>query len=73
MIFDLIGGSASLLQMVFIAVNNNDVGGVLGNPGKFGTGVVTVVFECLFLVQKYVLYPARKNYFYAAIQGYDPI
>ena len=60
MIFDLIGGAASLLQMAFLAINNDDVGSVFGNPGKFGTGVVTVVFEIVFLLQEYVLYPKRK-------------
>ena len=70
MIFDLIGGSASLLQMVFIAVNNDDPASLTGNPGKLGTGVVTVVFEIIFLVQKYLVYPTNKL---GPGPGYEPI
>ena len=61
MIFDLIGGTASLLQMLFIAINNDDVASITGNPGKLGTGVVTVVFEIIFLIQKYIIYPPKKG------------
>jgi len=60
MIFDLIGGAASLLQMAFIAINNEDGASLIGNPGKLGTGVVTVIFEIIFLLQRFVIYrPGR--------------
>ena len=73
MVFDLIGGTASLLQMIFIAVNNDDAASVTGNPGKFGTGVVTVVFEVIFLLQKYVIYPVDKKRNPTTINGYVEI
>ena len=55
-IFDLIGGAASLLQMAFLAINNDDVGSFFGNPGKFGNGAVIFLFNLMFIIQKYCLY-----------------
>lgn len=61
MIFDLAGGVASLLQMIFLAVNNEDGASLTGNPGKFGTGVVTVTFEAIFILQRFIIYPPEKG------------
>ena len=61
MVFDLIGGAMALTQMLFIALNNDDLSGIYGNPGKFGTAVVTVAFESCFLLQRYFIYPKNAR------------
>ena len=90
MILDLIGGGFSLLNAIFIAINGEDgadlagnVGvNIAGNPGKleFGIvsgivpGIVTCLFQSIFLIQKYVMYQPKSNgnpaeLEYAPIQG----
>ena len=54
--FDLIGGIASILQMVVISCNENDWSSFIGNPTKFGAGLLSILFDVLFILQHYVLY-----------------
>ena len=58
---DIMGGTASLLQMVFIAANTNDWKTFLGNPAKCGIGIASILFDIVFIVQHYVLYRNNKH------------
>ncbi|XP_064479402.1 cystinosin-like [Ornithodoros turicata] len=55
-ILDFLGGILSIMQMIIIAYNYNDWTSIFGNFTKFGLGVVSVVFDVLFMMQHYVLY-----------------
>jgi len=45
--------------MFIDAINNDDWDGTLGNPGKLGLGLISIVFNVIFLLQHFVLY--KKN------------
>lgn len=56
-LLDLAGGVLSIAQLFYDASLNGGWAGVLGNPIKWGLGLVSIVFDVLFIVQHYVLYP----------------
>jgi cystinosin len=55
-LLDFCGGSMDILQMVLQASNTDDWSGFYGNPVKFGLGLVSIIFDVLFMIQHYVLY-----------------
>ncbi|XP_055885936.1 cystinosin-like isoform X4 [Biomphalaria glabrata] len=58
-LLDFIGGWLSIIQMFLLAYNGDDWDSIFGNVTKFGLGLVTIVFDSLFIFQHYVLY--REN------------
>ncbi|KAI6226160.1 Cystinosin-like protein [Aphelenchoides fujianensis] len=61
-ILDFTGGTFSILQMVLIGFNTNDWSGFLGNPVKFGLGLISMLFDVLFMIQHFILYRHSDNY-----------
>jgi len=61
-LLDLTGGSLSMLQMMLQGVNNSDFSNIFGDPTKFGLGLFSIIFDVLFIVQHYVLYPNKPGY-----------
>ncbi|KAG7276105.1 hypothetical protein CRUP_026193, partial [Coryphaenoides rupestris] len=59
---DFIGGSFSILQMILQSYNNNQWGFIFGDPTKFGLGLLSVLFDILFLVQHYCFYRHPRQY-----------
>jgi len=55
-LLDFTGGSLSILQMMFIAYNNDDWGSIFGDITKFGLGFFSVLFDVFFMLQHYVFY-----------------
>lgn len=55
-LLDFTGGTLSMLQMFMIAHNYDDWSSLFGNFTKFGLGVISILFDVLFMVQHYVLY-----------------
>lgn len=55
-LLDFTGGALSLLQITLDAAVVGDWSGLLGNPVKTGLGVISIVFDILFMLQHYVLY-----------------
>ncbi|XP_054161378.1 cystinosin homolog [Oppia nitens] len=55
-LLDFTGGSLSLLQMFLLAYNYNDWLTIFKNFTKFGLGMISILFDVLFIVQHYVLY-----------------
>ncbi|KAL8723230.1 MAG: hypothetical protein Q9225_000420 [Loekoesia sp. 1 TL-2023] len=53
---DLVGGVLSMIQLVIDSLLEGDWSGVTGNPVKFGLGYVSVVFDVIFILQRYVFY-----------------
>ncbi|CAD5112730.1 DgyrCDS1947 [Dimorphilus gyrociliatus] len=61
-LLDFTGGSLSILQMFLQSYNNNDWTTIFGDFTKFGLGLFSVLFDCLFIVQHYILYKATEGY-----------
>jgi len=59
-LLDITGGTLSVLQQVGDAASVGDWSIVSGDPVKFGLGFVSIVFDVIFIVQHYVLYPAPR-------------
>uniref|UniRef100_A0A914EA64 Cystinosin homolog n=1 Tax=Acrobeloides nanus TaxID=290746 RepID=A0A914EA64_9BILA len=55
-LLDFTGGFMDITQMVLQASNTNDWSGFYGNPVKFGLGLVSMIFDVVFMIQHYCLY-----------------
>ncbi|RWS25332.1 cystinosin-like protein [Leptotrombidium deliense] len=55
-LLDFTGGSFSILQMFLLSYNYDDWSNIFGNFTKFGLGMVSIMFDILFIIQHYVLY-----------------
>jgi LCT (Lysosomal Cystine Transporter) family transporter len=55
-LLDFTGGSMDITQMVLQASNTDDWSGFYGNPVKFGLGLVSMIFDIVFMIQHYILY-----------------
>lgn len=60
-ILDFTGGSFSLLQMFLLAYNYDDWISIFGNFTKFGLGLVSMLFDIVFIIQHYVLYKSDRR------------
>ncbi|KAK6742603.1 hypothetical protein RB195_010078 [Necator americanus] len=60
-LLDFTGGCLDILQMCLQCWNVADFTAFYGNPVKFGLGLVSSLFDILFIIQHYVLYPHRKD------------
>ncbi|XP_043576638.1 cystinosin-like isoform X1 [Chiloscyllium plagiosum] len=61
-LLDITGGTFSLLQMFLQSYNNDEEMLILGDPTKFGLGLISILFDIIFLVQHYILYRKHKVY-----------
>ncbi|KAL3161816.1 hypothetical protein ABBQ38_008906 [Trebouxia sp. C0009 RCD-2024] len=55
-LLDFSGGVFSLFQLCMEAFVKADMSAISGDPVKFGLGLVTVIFDLMFMVQHYSLY-----------------
>ncbi|ETN70769.1 putative cystinosin [Necator americanus] len=55
-LLDFTGGTLDILQMVLQCINAADWVAFYGNPVKFGLGLVSILFDIIFIFQHYVLY-----------------
>lgn len=58
-LLDFTGGTLSDLQLIMDCADIGDWTGITGNVAKLGLGSVSVVFDLIFMVQHYVLYPGN--------------
>jgi cystinosin len=56
-LLDCTGGILSLIQLVIDALDMNDFSAITGNWVKFGLSLVSILFDIVFIVQHYILYP----------------
>ncbi|XP_078280196.1 cystinosin-like isoform X2 [Rhinoraja longicauda] len=61
-LLDFVGGIFSLLQMFMQSYNNDEWMLIFGDPTKFGLGLVSILFDIIFMVQHYCLYNKAKAY-----------
>uniref|UniRef100_A0A915PW34 Cystinosin n=1 Tax=Setaria digitata TaxID=48799 RepID=A0A915PW34_9BILA len=55
-LLDFLGGMMDIAQMVLQGANTDDWSIFHGNPVKLGIGMVSIIFDLVFIVQHYVLY-----------------
>uniref|UniRef100_A0A0K0EGQ7 Cystinosin n=1 Tax=Strongyloides stercoralis TaxID=6248 RepID=A0A0K0EGQ7_STRER len=55
-LLDFTGGFMDIVQMILQGANTNDWTGFYGNPVKFGLGLVSMIFDIVFMIQHYFLY-----------------
>lgn len=60
-LLDFTGGVLSILQMCLIAYNYDDWSSIFGNFTKFGLGLISILFDILFMVQHYCLYRNKEE------------
>lgn len=56
-LLDFGGGLLSDLQLVLDCADLGDFSGITGNVAKFLLGFVSIVFDIIFMIQHYILYP----------------
>ncbi|PHH63456.1 hypothetical protein CDD81_5835 [Ophiocordyceps australis] len=60
-LLDLVGGVLSLVQLALDSYRQHDWSGVSGNPVKLALGNASMLYDSIFMVQHYVLYPQRAE------------
>ena len=60
-LLDFTGGALSTLQLVFDCRDTGDWSGIRGDLAKFALGSISIVFDLLFMLQHYVLYPRNRG------------
>ena len=69
---DLGGAIFSLIQMVIVSINTRDWNTCFGNPTKLFLGILTIVYDSIFIVQHFVIY--RENNKRLAMEAqYEPV
>mmetsp|Transcript_13023 Transcript_13023/g.20210 ORF Transcript_13023/g.20210 Transcript_13023/m.20210 type:complete len:349 (-) Transcript_13023:289-1335(-) len=58
-LLDFTGGTLSDLQLIMDCADIGDWAGITGNLAKLGLGSVSIVFDLIFMLQHYVLYPGN--------------
>ncbi|CAB4027218.1 Cystinosin [Paramuricea clavata] len=69
-LLDFTGGSLSIVQMIILSYNNDSWEAIFGDLTKFGLGLISVLFDILFIIQHYLLYPQKKRD-HECIQDYE--
>ena len=69
-LLDFSGGVLSTLQLVLDCADTRDWSGIEGDVAKFALGSISIVFDLLFMVQHYVLYPQTAKH--APLLGTPP-
>lgn len=59
-LLDFTGGILSLAQLLIDCSLQADWSGVTGNWAKLGLSLISILFDVLFIIQHYVLYPHAK-------------
>ncbi|GAB6031655.1 hypothetical protein CHUAL_009413 [Chamberlinius hualienensis] len=59
-LLDFTGGTFSMLQMIIDAFNYNDWSSLFGDFTKFALGVISILFDIIFMIQHYALYRNRR-------------
>ncbi|XP_041998439.1 cystinosin homolog isoform X3 [Salvia splendens] len=60
-LLDFFGGITNYFQMVVQSIDQNSWINFYGNIGKTMISLVSILFDILFMVQHYILYPASKR------------
>jgi cystinosin len=74
-ILDMSGGLSNFAQMGVQSIDQHSVQNFTGNVGKIGLSLESVLFDVLFIVQHYFLYPHTESRVdeYLEIEEADPV
>lgn len=61
-LFDFTGGALSIAQVMVDSSVSNDWTVITGNPVKFGLGSFSLIFDVIFMVQHYIIYPQHRSF-----------
>ncbi|OAD77159.1 hypothetical protein PHYBLDRAFT_131886 [Phycomyces blakesleeanus NRRL 1555(-)] len=67
-LLDFAGGALSIGQLLLDASISGDWSGVSGDPVKFGLGFVAIAFDLVFIVQHYILYRDRTDFYLNSVE-----
>lgn len=59
-LLDLNGGVLNDLQLILDSIDLKDWSGITGNPAKLCLGIVSIIFDLIFIVQHYWLYRSTE-------------
>ncbi|KAF9418003.1 hypothetical protein BGZ94_009813 [Podila epigama] len=62
-LLDFTGGVLSISQLLLDAHISGDWSGISGDLVKFGLGFLSIAFDLIFMVQHYILYPNRMDFY----------
>ncbi len=60
-LYDFTGGLLSIAQQILDGILMQDFSAITGSPVKFGLGMISLVYDVIFMVQHYLLYPSHKS------------
>jgi len=60
-LLDLTGGILSTAQLILDSALANDWTAISGAPAKFGMGLLSMVFDMIFIIQHFVLYKNSRS------------
>ncbi|KAG0366254.1 hypothetical protein BGZ54_005602 [Gamsiella multidivaricata] len=60
-LLDFTGGVLSIAQLILDAAISDDWSGISGDPVKLGLGLLSTLFDLVFMTQHYVLYRNRED------------
>ncbi|CAO3674613.1 unnamed protein product [Umbelopsis vinacea] len=67
-LLDFTGGTLSVTQLLLDAWISGDWSGVSGDPVKFGLGFIAIGFDIIFMVQHYILYRDRTDFYVNSVE-----
>ena len=60
-LLDFTGGVLSVFQAFLDCSLSGNWSGIAGDPVKFGLGFISIIFDVIFMVQHYILFPDGKK------------
>lgn len=67
-LLDFTGGVLSTTQLLLDAWILGDWSGVTGDPVKFGLGFIAITFDIIFMIQHYILYRDRTDFYVNSVE-----
>lgn len=58
---DFTGGAFSFAQILIDSIDTQSLAPLTGNPAKLGLGLLSIVFDILFLIQHYIVYKGSAH------------
>ncbi|KAF9917611.1 hypothetical protein BX616_000446 [Lobosporangium transversale] len=62
-LLDFTGGVLSITQLILDAALSGDWSGISGDPVKFGLGLLSILFDLVFITQHYIFYRNREDFY----------
>ena len=60
-LYDFTGGLLSLAQQILDGILMQNFSAITGAPVKFGLGLISLVYDIIFMVQHFILYAGNRE------------